>query len=245
MIEQTVQITTRDGICDTFVVHPDRGSPFPAILFYMDGAGVREELRDMARRLASAGYYVMLPNFFYHFNVSDLGPINLDTSSAWYQSILKYSRDLNTAIILSDSAAVFEFADRQEMVKKGLMGCVGYCMTGGYSVSAAAHFSDRIAAAAAFCGTSMVTDNPDSPHLSVQDIKGELYVGWAEKDRFIPQEKITVFAEALSQAGTNAEVETYSGAQHAFMFPQRYSYSKLDAEQHWARLLSLFRRRLA
>ena len=45
----------------TFVVHPDRGGPHPVILFLMDAPSIREELRDMARRLATVGYYVVLP----------------------------------------------------------------------------------------------------------------------------------------------------------------------------------------
>ena len=65
MIETEVDVKTRDGEMNTFVVHPDEGGPFPAILFYMDAPGKREELHDMARRLASVGYYVVLPNLYY------------------------------------------------------------------------------------------------------------------------------------------------------------------------------------
>jgi hypothetical protein len=37
----------------------------PAVFFLMDAYGVREELKDMARRLATVGYYVLLPTFYY------------------------------------------------------------------------------------------------------------------------------------------------------------------------------------
>ncbi len=59
MIERTVDIPTKHGATTTFIVHPERGGPHPAILFYMDAPAIREELRDMARRLASVGYYVI------------------------------------------------------------------------------------------------------------------------------------------------------------------------------------------
>ena len=62
MIEQTVDIETRDGAMETFICAPDRGGPFAPILFLMDAPGIREELRDMARRLATSGYLVALPN---------------------------------------------------------------------------------------------------------------------------------------------------------------------------------------
>ena len=65
MIEDRCHIETRDGRMDSFITHPRQGGPFPVVLFYMDSLGVREELRDMARRVAAAGYYVVLPNLYY------------------------------------------------------------------------------------------------------------------------------------------------------------------------------------
>ena len=52
MIEQTMDINTADGQMETFLCHPERGGPYPAVCFLMDAHGIREELRDMARRLA-------------------------------------------------------------------------------------------------------------------------------------------------------------------------------------------------
>ena len=76
MIDQQIDIPTKDGKTTTFITHPERGGPFPVILFYMDAPAIREELRDMARRLATSGYYVMLPNMYYRSGVMELGPIN-------------------------------------------------------------------------------------------------------------------------------------------------------------------------
>ena len=64
MIEQTLDIATKDGAMQTFICRPERGA-HPAVLFLMDAPGIREELRDMARRLASTGYVVVLPNLYY------------------------------------------------------------------------------------------------------------------------------------------------------------------------------------
>ena len=76
MIDQQIEIPTKDGHTTTFITHPERGGPFPVILFYMDAPAIREELRDMARRLGTSGYYVMLPNMYYRAGVMELGPIN-------------------------------------------------------------------------------------------------------------------------------------------------------------------------
>jgi carboxymethylenebutenolidase len=65
MIEKHLDIATADGAMNTFVVYPEENAPHPVVLFYMDAPGKREELHDMARRLASVGYYVVLPNLYY------------------------------------------------------------------------------------------------------------------------------------------------------------------------------------
>ena len=76
MIENFVDIQTKDGICDTFTVRPDENGPFPAIIIYMDAPAIREELRDMARRLASMGYFVLLPNLFYRVGKENSYPFD-------------------------------------------------------------------------------------------------------------------------------------------------------------------------
>ena len=86
MIDQQIDIPTKDGKTTTFITHPERGGPFPVIIFYMDAPAIREELRDMARRLGTSGYYVMLPNMYYRSGVMELGPITAGSGSARTQA---------------------------------------------------------------------------------------------------------------------------------------------------------------
>jgi len=83
MIEQTLDIATRDGAMETFICHPERGGPYPVVFLLMDAPGVREELRDMGRRLATIGYYVLLPNLYYRAGRDTIyGPDVLSHGSA-------------------------------------------------------------------------------------------------------------------------------------------------------------------
>ncbi len=65
MIERFVDIPTPDGAMDAFVVYPELGGRYPAVVIYMDIWGLREELFDVARRIAAAGYHCTLPNTYY------------------------------------------------------------------------------------------------------------------------------------------------------------------------------------
>ena len=83
MIEQTLDIVTKAGAMETFICHPERGGPYPAVFLLMDAPGIREELRDMARRLGTVGYYVLLPNLYYRAGRDTIyGPDVLEQGSA-------------------------------------------------------------------------------------------------------------------------------------------------------------------
>jgi carboxymethylenebutenolidase len=244
MIESQVDIPTRDGATTSFIVHPERYGPHPAILFYMDAPGIREELRDMARRFASCGYYVVLPNLYYRSGAMELGPLSRDPNDPGRKRMMELMKTLTIPMIMRDTEALIEYVDGDSAAGSGPMGCVGYCMSGQFSINAAAHFSNRIAAAASMYGTFLVTDKDDSPHLAARRAKGELYFGCAETDHWAPLETVEALGQSLAADKIDAEVELYPGVEHGFAFPQRAVYDKAAAERHWERLDALYRRRL-
>jgi len=244
VIERQLEVPTRDGHATTFVVHPERNGPYPCIFFLMDAPGIREELRDMARRIASVGYYVMLPNLYYRAGVMELGPLSRDPESPGRKRMMELMYGIDIPKVMSDLDGLVAFADRDEAAKKGPAGAIGYCMSGQYAINAAAHRADRIAAAISMYGTFLMTEGPDSPHLAARKAKGELYFGCAETDTWAPLDVIERLKADLRTHDVNAEVEIYPGCEHGFAFPQRPAYNKLAAERHWERMFALFRRRL-
>jgi len=244
MIESQVEIPTSDGETTTFIVHPERDGPHPVILFFMDAPAIREELRDMARRFASCGYYVMLPNLYYREGVMELGPLSRDPNDPGRQRMMALMNTLTIPMVMRDAAAMIAYAESDAAAASGPMGCVGYCMSGQFSINAAAHFPERIAAAASIYGTFLVTDKADSPHLAARKARAELYFGCAETDHWAPMETVEALTQSLAADRINAEVEIYPGVEHGFAFPQRAVYDKMAAERHWERLIALFRRRL-
>jgi len=245
VIEQTVDIATRDGATTTFIVHPERDGPHPVILFFMDAPAIREELRDMARRIASAGYYVMLPNLYYRKGVmelADLPPLPDDQARARMFDLMG---SLTIPLVMSDGAALLDFADRDPAASQARIATLGYCMSGQYAINFAARYPDRVAAAASVYGVQLVTDREDSPHLAAQKARGELYFACAEHDTYAPLEMVEALDQTLKAKNLNGEVELYPGVHHGFAFPQRAVYDKPAAERHWERLFALWRRTLS
>ncbi|CAN7594153.1 dienelactone hydrolase family protein [Phenylobacterium sp. LjRoot225] len=240
MIEQTVEIPTRGGAAPTFITHPERDGPHPVVIVFMDATGVREELRDMVRRLASVGYYVMLPDLYYRAETEALS----DSAGEGGDEVLEWMTKLSVAEVLEDAEALLDYADRDPAASPGRAGCIGYCMSGQYAVNFAARRPERIGAAASIYGVKLVTDRDDSPHLMLGRATAEFYFACAEDDGWSPIEMVEALDQAARTYAPTTEVEIHEGASHGFAFPGRPTYHKAASERCWERVLALFRRRL-
>lgn len=244
MIEQTVDIPTPAGAVSTFISHPERDGPHPVVIVFMDAPGVREELREMVRRLASVGYYVMLPNLYYRSGVEELPHLTALPPGKAREEVFELESTLSMSTVMEDAEALLDYADRDPAASPGRAGCVGYCMSGQYAVNFAARHPERIGATASIYGVKLVTDRTDSPHLMLQKATAEFYFACAEHDEWAPIELVPALEQAAKAYAPATEVEIYPGAHHGFAFPERPVYNAAAAERHWERLFSLFRRRL-
>jgi carboxymethylenebutenolidase len=196
----------------------------------------------MARRLATTGYYIMLPNMYYRAGVMELGPLDPTPDSPWRTQMFALMSSLTIPLVMADTDALIAYADADPAARGGKIGAFGYCMSGQYAISAAARYPDRVAAAASIYGVQLVTDAPDSPHIAARNANAEIYVACAETDSYAPPEMIAKLEASFKADGVNGEVEWYPGTHHGFAFPQRAVYDKPAAERHWERLHALFGR---
>lgn len=241
MVEIHTDILTAAGAMPTFVVHPDAAGPHPVVLFYMDAPGKREELHDMARRIAAAGYCVLLPQLYYRsrreYALQDRTP---EKMAEMFE--LMASLDARTTEV--DTRALLAYADALAAADATRIGAVGYCMSGPFVFWAATQFAGRLRCIAAIHGANMATDAADSPHRVAAQLPCEAYVACAEIDKWAPPDDIAKLEAGLKASGQPYQIEWYAKAEHGFVFPQRAVYSRDDAERHWTRLLGLFDRRL-
>ena len=147
MIEHEIDIPTRDGAMNTFVAHPEEGGPFPPVFFYMDAPGKREELHDMARRIAAVGYWVALPNLYYRRTRE----FAMERTDAGMARMFEMMSHLTNTLVVHDTEALLAHADAQPVVRGGPVGAVGYCMSGPFVVWAAAAYPQRFACIASIC----------------------------------------------------------------------------------------------
>jgi carboxymethylenebutenolidase len=249
VMEKNVEIKTPDGTCDAAFIHPASGA-HPAVIIWPDAFGLRPSMRDMAKRLADAGYSVLVPNPFYRVAKS---PVFEDASKVDFQKERPKLTPLMGSItadgtVERDAPAFVAWLDMQKEVDRNKkIGTQGYCMGGGLVVRTAAAVPGRIGAGASFHGGGLVTDRPNSPHLLAPKIKARMYFGIATNDDMQQPDAKTKLREAFDAAKVPAEIEVYSMAQHGWCVPDMPAgangpiYNKADAERAWSKLLALYK----
>jgi carboxymethylenebutenolidase len=249
VVETNVEIKTPDGTCDAAFIHPASGA-HPGVIIWPDAFGLRPSMRDMAKRLAMAGYTVLVPNPFYRVAKS---PVYEDASKVNFAQERGKLGPLMGSItadgtVEKDAPAFVAWLDMQKEIDRNKkIGTQGYCMGGALVVRTAAAVPNRIGAGASFHGGGLVTANPNSPHLLAPKIKAHMYFGIATNDDMTQPDAKTRLKEAFEAAKNPAEVEVYSMAQHGWCVPDMPAgangpiYKKDDAEKAWAKLMALYK----
>jgi carboxymethylenebutenolidase len=245
MAVDRIDLKTGDGVLDLHVFTPDSGAgPWPAVVLYMDAFGVRPELAGMAQRLASNGYAVALPNLYYRTPFAPFQPNVVATEGPERERFKGMIASINHARVMQDTRLVIDRLDQHPSVTRGSIGALGYCMGGGYALSAAGTFPDRVVVAASFHGGSLATDKPDSPHRLAPKMRARVYVGAAEIDASFPPEQQERLEQALTEAQVPHTLEIYAKAKHGFAVNGHIVFDREAAELHWRRLIELLRETL-
>ena len=148
---------------------------------------------------------MLLPNLYYRAGRDTIyGPTCSSKAAPSMQRMRAVRTKMTIPPVMDDVAAMLAFVDRQHGAKPGAGRRHGYCMSGPYALAAAARYPDRVAAAASFYGTWLVSDAEESPHLHLGKVKGELYIACAEHDELAPLPMVEELRACSQRAATPA-----------------------------------------
>jgi carboxymethylenebutenolidase len=242
---EKLDIRTPDGTAEAWAYRPaspTHSGPRPAIVFYVDAGGVRPTMHQMAERLASLGYFVLMPNVYYRAGA--FAPFDMKTvfgNPDERARIMGMIKSIDAAAIVRDAGAWLDAIAQQPGVLPGKAGCVGYCMGGRFAFTTAVTHPDRVGAAASIHGGHLATAEPDSLHLKAGQIRARIYLGVADNDGSCTPEHQALLASSLGAAHVDYQLELYAGKGHGFAVPDMPVYDAAAAERHWERLAELFR----
>jgi carboxymethylenebutenolidase len=238
---QKIEITTRDGVCPCYVYRPAGGVPWPAVLVYMDGLGIRPAMLEIGERLAGYGFFALLPDLFYRSGPYEpMDPAAVFSDPEKRKVLMeKYFALATQSNIMSDTRAFLDYLSVQPDVRPGKIGTTGYCMGGLMSLTAAGTYPERIAAAASYHGGRLATDDPESPHRLAPKMTARVYVAGAIEDQSFTDEMKARLEEALTASAVDHKIETYP-AKHGWVFRDTPVYDADAAERHWQTMIALF-----
>jgi carboxymethylenebutenolidase len=246
MTPETFDVVTPDGTARCTEHRPQGPGPFPAVLFLMDALGVRPALQAMAARFAVNGLVVLVPNLLYRAgDFEPFNPTTVWTDEAERRRLMGVMGTVQPEGTMRDVGLYLDVLARRPKVKPGPVGVVGYCLGGMLAFRAAAAHASRFSAAASIHGGHLVTDKPDSPHLSAAKVKAQLYFGCADNDRSCTPEHRATLEAALTAAGCKAEVEFYAGKAHGWAVSDTPAYDRAGSERHFERVGALFKATLS
>jgi carboxymethylenebutenolidase len=240
-----IEIKTRDGLCPCYVYRPAGSGPWPAVLVFMDGPGIRPAMLQLGERLATHGYLVLVPDLFYRAGPYEpMDPRTLFSDPEKRKLVMeKFFPVATSANIMSDMPAFLGWLAAQRDVQGGGIGVTGYCMGGRLALIAAGTYPEHIVAAASYHGGRLANDDADSPHRLAPKMKARVYVGAAIEDQSFPDDMKARLENALADAGVDHRIETYP-AKHGWVFPDFPVYDAAASERHWQTMLALFESKL-
>lgn len=238
--QRSVSFATPDGTLDgEFFFRP--GTRSPGVIFWPDIAGIRPAKRQMARRLAEAGYAVLLANPYYRDVAGQqFADFAAFAGAGGFEKVGPWRGRFSAETILADARAASGWLRQQREVDPGRgIGAQGYCMTGSFALIAPAA-TPELKAGASFHGGGLVREGAArSPHRMIEAGNHYLIAIARNDDAKAPGEKDALRAAAAA-AGAPAEIEVYP-ADHGWCVPDSPSYDAAQAERAWARLLATYR----
>jgi len=159
MTPTRIDIKTDDGLCPAYVFEPKGSGPWPGVLFFMDGIGIRPAMFTMGERLAREGYFVLMPDLYYRagpYAPMDAKTVFTDPAQR-AQLMSRFMGTATAANVMKDTRAFLDYLGSQPKVRSPKVGITGYCMGGRLALCATGTYPDRIVAAASYHGGNLAT----------------------------------------------------------------------------------------
>ncbi len=223
--QTTPDIETRPvqaGNLQAFLARPTEGENLPAVIIIHEIFGLNDNIRDIARRFARAGYVALAVDLFSQGNRA------LCTARVIMGLIGNPLKNFS----MGNLDGVARFLQQQPGVAPEELGVIGFCMGGGYALAFAVH-SDQPRAASIFYGAN---PKPLSALVDACPVVGS----YGGKDPIFSRAGKKL-EETLKQYQVPADIKIYPNANHSFFNQNK---PPADAEDAWQRTINWFEKYL-
>lgn len=220
---ETVVIMTPAGAMPAHLARPEANEPRGAVIVVHEAFGLNEHIKDVAGRLAGAGWVALAPDLYYRGGPGrTAGYDDLETAIAWMSELADEG-------IVADTDAAIDWLRAQPFVRPDRIAITGFCMGGRVSYLAACALPGKLCAAAPFYGGGIPIERTATLACPVLAFFGD-------QDPYIPLEQVRALEAEAARLGKPVEVVVYPGAPHGFFCNERESFRAAAAADAWTRL---------
>jgi carboxymethylenebutenolidase len=246
-VNETVTLQTADGPMGAHVVRPEGDGPTPVVVFFHHGPGLDAPSKQTMQHIADRGYYVISHDRYHRdaewFTMTPEMRKDQDAMKRMFEMLLGTTEEM----VDRDLAAVLGHIDGDSAAASGgPLGCIGYCIGARSVVCTMAVHNDRFGAGVGLHPSFCTTDEPDSPHLLVPDIKGTMYIAFGSADTMQSAADNTPFIDAINaMPDRRGEAVVHDGADHGFGVLGSPAYHEAAASSSYERAFALFEKALS
>jgi len=224
-----IKYASTDGTAiSAYVTRPKGSEAHPAVLVIHEWDGIKEQIRDVARMLAKAGYVALAPDLLSRYG----GTSSFSTQEA----AIAAGRKLDDEMITKDLTGGVNYLKGQSFVRPNRVGVIGFCWGGGKALLFTTRSKD-LSASVIYYGS-----NPANLE-DVKNISAPVLGQYGEADERITS-AVPKLDEAMKKYGKSFEYKVYPGAPHAFNSDGSPSYREDAAKEAWSRTLQFFKAHL-
>ena len=242
-MNETLTLSTPDGPMGVHIVRPDGDGPFPVVVFFHHGPGLDDASKQTMQLIADQGYYVISHDRYHRegewYGMTPETRNDQEAMQRFWGVLIGTTEqmvDTDLDAVLDHVAADPAAADDRQL------GCIGYCIGARSVVCTMAWHNDRFGAGVGLHPSFCTTDEPDSPHLLVPDIKGSMYIAFGSKDQMQSPEANVPFIDAINaMSGGRGEAVVHEGADHGFGVLGSPSYHEQAATASYEKAFALFK----
>jgi carboxymethylenebutenolidase len=247
MVENRLVVPTADGPMTALIWRPDGDGPCPVVVAYHAGPGLGEDIYSTARRFADEGYFAVVPDLYHREGEMisfDMAELAKGPDSPELHRLMGVITRSTVQRMVADTAALVDALRDEPDASDGAKACIGFCHTARTVIGVMAERPGEFVAGAIMHPSFAVVDAPDSPHLLVKDIQGEIYAGFGAVDEIAPLSVQQPLIDELQKLGSRAVIEVHAHGGHGFLWPGTPAYDADAAQSAWERTREMFARGL-
>lgn len=223
-----VTLHTPDGEMDVYFAHPDK-IKIPAVIVYQEAFGVNDHIKDVCRRLAEQGYFVVAPELYHRHGKQ------LEFPYSGRSDAMTFLKELTAESLKMDTQAVLDMLHEIPSVDSSKIATIGFCVGGYASVFASTEF--ELSGSIAFYGAGMMKEREGFKLKPLkekfQNIQHPLLLFFGQTDSSIPVSEVYQIQALLEDEGKAFQSVVFENSDHGFFCDQRKSYNQIAAQDAW------------